>query len=136
VLDVRATARAERVYNFTVDQAHTYFVGDSKWLVHNCPSVDLTGPAGQSFTQPGWIAKDLYSELSALVKSGKLPESVLLKMEEALTKFTSGQGGTGIKRLSDGTFELKILGEGGAIRLYGERAANGQIIFRSWERSH
>jgi filamentous hemagglutinin len=28
-------ARVERVYNFTVDEAHTYFVGDGQWLVHN-----------------------------------------------------------------------------------------------------
>jgi hypothetical protein len=26
------------MYNLTVDEAHTFFVGDGQWLVHNCPS--------------------------------------------------------------------------------------------------
>jgi hypothetical protein len=24
------------MYNLTVDEAHTFFVGDGQWLVHNC----------------------------------------------------------------------------------------------------
>jgi RHS repeat-associated protein len=26
----------QRMYNLTVDEAHTFFVGEGKWLVHNC----------------------------------------------------------------------------------------------------
>jgi hypothetical protein len=46
VLEVKATARVERVYNFTVDRAHTYFVGENKWLVHN---ADPCGVVWKSF---------------------------------------------------------------------------------------
>jgi hypothetical protein len=31
------------VYNLTVDEAHTYFVGDGAWLVHNCGGPDDDG---------------------------------------------------------------------------------------------
>ncbi len=31
------------VYNLTVDEAHTYFVGDGQWLVHNCGGPDGDG---------------------------------------------------------------------------------------------
>jgi hypothetical protein len=27
---------AQEMYNLTVDEAHTFFVGDGEWLVHNC----------------------------------------------------------------------------------------------------
>jgi hypothetical protein len=27
--------KKQEMYNFTVDTAHTYFVGDGQWLVHN-----------------------------------------------------------------------------------------------------
>ncbi|HRF96443.1 MAG TPA: hypothetical protein PLZ51_14655 [Aggregatilineales bacterium] len=38
------------VYNLTVDEAHTYFVGDGAWLVHNnCP------PANNSNPNPVWV---------------------------------------------------------------------------------
>ncbi len=26
----------QRMYNLTVEDAHTFFVGDGQWLVHNC----------------------------------------------------------------------------------------------------
>ena len=35
VAGVRVVTADTWVYNFTVDQAHTYFVGDGQWLVHN-----------------------------------------------------------------------------------------------------
>ncbi|NJL05722.1 MAG: hypothetical protein HC911_12630 [Chloroflexaceae bacterium] len=35
VQDVRTLAASQPMYNITVDEAHTYYVGDGKWLVHN-----------------------------------------------------------------------------------------------------
>ena len=36
---VQVVVDAKVMYNLTVDQAHTYFVGDQQWLVHNaCPT--------------------------------------------------------------------------------------------------
>ncbi|NJO82380.1 MAG: hypothetical protein HC828_05880 [Blastochloris sp.] len=41
---VRVEVRTQRMYNFTVADAHTYFVGDDAWLVHNaCWPPDLSG---------------------------------------------------------------------------------------------
>jgi uncharacterized protein (DUF1015 family) len=39
LLEVKATNRLARVYNFMVDEARTYFVGGGQWLVHNCLTV-------------------------------------------------------------------------------------------------
>lgn len=30
--------KPQRMYNLTVEGAHTFFVGDGGWLVHNCPA--------------------------------------------------------------------------------------------------
>ena len=38
VESVEFIAENQTMYNFTVDEAHTYFVGEGEWLVHNsCP---------------------------------------------------------------------------------------------------
>lgn len=42
VVAVRSRAAPEAVYNFEVEELHTYFVGDSEAWVHNC---GFTGPA-------------------------------------------------------------------------------------------
>jgi hypothetical protein len=41
VLEVKRTSRVERVWNISVAEAGTYFVGDGQWLVHNCSIVAL-----------------------------------------------------------------------------------------------
>jgi hypothetical protein len=38
-------ARSQPMYNLTVATAHTFFVGDAQWLVHNC---------GGTTTKPQW----------------------------------------------------------------------------------
>ena len=35
------------MYNLTVDTAHTFFVGDGQWLVHNCPDGIRGAPVGK-----------------------------------------------------------------------------------------
>ena len=37
---IQFTASQQLMYNFTVETAHTYFVGDGKWLVHNSCPID------------------------------------------------------------------------------------------------
>ena len=39
VASVYAVTRPEEMYNFTVGVAHTYFVGEQEWLVHNATNV-------------------------------------------------------------------------------------------------
>ena len=36
VSSVYEVTRPQPMYNFTVDIAHTYFIGNNQWLVHNC----------------------------------------------------------------------------------------------------
>ena len=33
--------RTQTMYNLTVDIAHTFYVGDGDWLVHNCGDVEV-----------------------------------------------------------------------------------------------
>jgi len=39
---VKVVVQPQRMYNLTVADAHTFFVGDGEWLVHNCGSI-VTG---------------------------------------------------------------------------------------------
>jgi hypothetical protein len=39
------------MYNLTVDEAHTFFVGDEQWLVHNCDPFELAKAGGR---HAGW----------------------------------------------------------------------------------
>ncbi|WP_337193169.1 polymorphic toxin-type HINT domain-containing protein [Deinococcus xianganensis] len=137
VANVITVEQTREMFNLTVSEAHTYYVGQDGWLVHNCPDA---GDAAKAFTQPGWIKKDLYSELSKT-----LDKDVLKKFEDGLSSFTSGQGGTGIKKLSGGgvkiggttyEYELKILGKGGGGRIYGNLNENGQVIFERYRPQH
>ena len=42
VKSVTTKTSAREMYNLTVGAAHTYFVGDGQWLVHNCESLPNT----------------------------------------------------------------------------------------------
>jgi hypothetical protein len=58
VSDIAFVARTQPIYNLTVAQAHTFFVGDGRWLVHNCggqyigPERQLTARTYPSITDP------------------------------------------------------------------------------------
>ncbi len=52
VKSLRLVERKQRMYNLTVDEAHTYFVDDGQWLVHNtCDLRDEVARIRQA--QPG-----------------------------------------------------------------------------------
>lgn len=58
----------ETVYNFSIENTHTYFVGSSLLWVHNtCPKIDPSG---------GWAGEPLI-DLKSLVKNGKVSASDL-----------------------------------------------------------
>lgn len=47
------TATPQTMYNFTVGTAHTYFVGEGQWLVHNeCPPAASSHTVGSRRLQP------------------------------------------------------------------------------------
>ena len=41
---IQLERRTLRMYNLTVAVAHTFFVGDAQWLVHNTGSSSYCGP--------------------------------------------------------------------------------------------
>lgn len=44
VESVRVVQAPQRMYNLTVDEAHTFYVGDGRWLVHNTgPKICIHG---------------------------------------------------------------------------------------------
>ncbi len=50
ILEVTVIERPTVMYNLTVEQAHTYFVGSGLWLVHNACSTVLR----RHLADPGW----------------------------------------------------------------------------------
>jgi hypothetical protein len=73
------------MYNLTVDEAHTFFVGDGQWLVHNCPAAG-GGP-------PNPFA----------LKNVTLTNNLSLKVDDALDAATDFLG-PGYKDMGGGRF--------------------------------
>ncbi len=48
---LRLVERPQRMYNLTVQDAHTFYVGDGQWLVHNCGGIQWTRSKLQSVYQ-------------------------------------------------------------------------------------
>ncbi len=49
VRSVESVRRPQLMYNLTVEEAHTFFVGDSDWLVHNAGGPRNCGFAGRVY---------------------------------------------------------------------------------------
>jgi hypothetical protein len=47
------------MYNLTVDEAHTFFVGDGQWLVHNCSREQAEAIADHAFNKHFAQQRDL-----------------------------------------------------------------------------
>lgn len=68
VEEVTTEQTSQEMYNLTVDEAHTFYVGEGQWLVHNCNWLG----AGDA---PAWgkelaeTADNIYVKLSKDVKS-------------------------------------------------------------------
>jgi intein/homing endonuclease len=62
-IEIEQTSQA--MYNLTVDEAHSFFVGDGQWLVHNCPPP---GGGKNSFLRTGPVIPDLIRDLTKWVQ--------------------------------------------------------------------
>ncbi|MFN8444520.1 MAG: polymorphic toxin-type HINT domain-containing protein [Caldilineaceae bacterium] len=62
VQSVRVVAVSQPMYNLTVDQAHTFFVGQGQWLVHNadCIRAFATRPFAQNTDLNKNIIEEMY----------------------------------------------------------------------------
>jgi len=45
VANLTTVGQTREMFNLTVSEAHTYYVGNDGWLVHNCPTADATSIA-------------------------------------------------------------------------------------------
>jgi len=80
-------SQTETMYNLTVDTAHTFFVGEGQWLVHNaCPirgtAQNPGGPNGQTHAN---LSESLAGEWS------QLPNASSVHMNQTLGTITGGQ---------------------------------------------
>ncbi len=62
---IESVAQPQLMYNLTVSEAHTFFVGDGQWLVHNACNVIRYGggAASELGGQSASIARELANEL-------------------------------------------------------------------------
>jgi hypothetical protein len=97
---VEVVYQAQSMYNFTIATAHTYFVGDGQWLVHN-----------QCFKIAGDLADYTDSEIDAAVYMARRGNDVTLRPP------------TGIGRTSD------LLVNGVPYDVYTPTSANANNIF-------
>lgn len=76
VRSVQVVAQSQPMYNLTVDQAHTFFVGRGQWLVHNA------GPCGQAFN----IAKSDGESIQGIIRT--ILEDLLMKSQKVSNRLS------------------------------------------------
>ncbi|WFR56235.1 polymorphic toxin-type HINT domain-containing protein [Anaerocolumna sp. AGMB13025] len=114
------------VYNFEVEDWHTYFVSENNILVHNKSNL---------YDKSGWIKHDVYNEIR-----NRFGQKGADKFVDSMNKGLVGaEGSNGIKMLSGKgkeiggiyyRYEVKVKGGFGDSRILGNYDSNsGQIIF-------
>jgi len=78
VESVEIVALQQRMYNLTVDVAHTFFVGDGQWLVHNCNSVNIAKHAEEHLDEFAEVGVNNLDQLAGFVN--KVIESADISM--------------------------------------------------------
>jgi hypothetical protein len=66
------------MYNLTVDEAHTFFVGDGAWLVHNQNNIPITDPAR---LLPAPILNEAGLPVSGLIRVRRYTQRIALNMK-------------------------------------------------------
>jgi RHS repeat-associated protein len=112
------------VYNFAVEEFHTYFVGENGVLVHNnnpCATVIKKQTSG-------WVVRKVFNTLdpaiqrkiTAAIKNG----IVSPKGQQGIIKLTATEA-----KATGYSYKVKILGKGGDLRIYGNMNESGHIVF-------
>ena len=121
------TNRIEYVYNFGVDEYHTYFVGEVGAWVHNCYTL-LTDDAAKTLGQSAEEIAEVLAEsgytirgIEQSTRGSKLGRKVLVeggpeigsrKISQVLVHPGNGHHGTGYVKISTGEGPFKIVGKG------------------------
>jgi YD repeat-containing protein len=104
VTNVITVQQTQEMFNLTVDEAHTFYVGQNGWLVHNCDDLTPVTNAleraiqtgkwdGTRFTAPNGDLFDI--GLSASLKDGTLSVSdIALYAADGVKRGNLGIGGT------------------------------------------
>jgi hypothetical protein len=82
VQTIQFAFRTQPMYNLTVEGAHTFFVGDKQWLVHNAP-------CGGSFAERNIRTSDKFWDR---LKGNRITEEEALKAYDRGTKYTDALG--------------------------------------------
>ena len=95
VTSVERIEETQTMYNLTVDTAHTFFVGEGEWLVHNCDipgfSRNVVGTSINGPTQGKHIAGS--SEyLNWVNTTGRYPSVLTTNPQSLIDDFHAGKG--------------------------------------------
>ncbi|WP_289140972.1 polymorphic toxin-type HINT domain-containing protein [uncultured Brevibacillus sp.] len=117
--------REATVYNFEVEDFHSYFVSNLGIWVHNCAVVNL--PSAR------WINHDVYNELTRLQLDKKFVKAKDMGYARAR------EGADGIISLTENEivkhkgytydYKIKVVGAPNHVRVYGRIDENGGMVF-------
>jgi hypothetical protein len=97
---ITIVTQPQRMYNFTVAAAHTYFVGDGQWLVHNCNT-----PSGRNLTT--------HAQEQALDRGMSLTRIDNI-IDNPTGAFEQADGATAyIQKVGRNSYDLVVVGENG-----------------------
>lgn len=65
----------QRMYNLTVAEAHTFFVGEQQWLVHNCriptaSQISIPGPTNSPYGKVDYLLGKVPGSQESIGKGG------------------------------------------------------------------
>ncbi|MCU0499144.1 MAG: HINT domain-containing protein [Anaerolineae bacterium] len=75
---VTIITQTETMYNLTVDETHTFFVGDGAWLVHNQNNTPITDPAR---LLPAPVLDKAGLPVSGLIRVRRYTQRIALNMK-------------------------------------------------------
>ena len=132
VTSVQFSAQHQLMHNLTVDQAHTYFVGHLKWLVHNaCRRVNSNGPdipvaPGEFGYDLAQEAKDLYGLLPQR-QTGSTTIAVGLLEDGSRVRVVNGEAPQGVATIL-GAIQAPMTGARGHAERYLQEVFGDSLV--------
>ena len=95
------------MYNLTVETAHTFFVGEGQWLVHNSDCPSLLGPTAQN-TFIHIFGKPQHN-LDSLIQQFGGPEAAMRALEYAAYKHFKRYGFEAAENAASGVIKDTVI---------------------------
>ena len=93
VESVLVVAADQRMYNLTVDDVHTFYVGEGEWLVHNQNPCKMAGtPSGQFVSVPDPWPSRVANNGQRIVyqKPGSTGNADMIRIMDPTTRYPNG----------------------------------------------